>query len=234
MPAKKATKGKKASSTNASEEKDIKVQKVSSESESNDGNSEEEVDWVHESNHANDTDSRNARPRKPSVFDFDRDEIAELEKKKVSEISTEELLKVVIRRGEQEKNPVLFGGCGRILKQINGERLASRRGGSNGGYRGQGGRDDSNGGNGCYRGRGQERGRGGNQGFRGRGGRDSQGYRGRQFEDDDDDDQHGQRYTRQDQRSDYQGNRGPQGYPKHRQAHNRSNDRYYQEEEANH
>lgn len=178
MPAKKVTKGKKAAAEDTSaQDESVKeqVQKVSSESESNDGNSEEEVDWVHESNNASDN-SRNARPRKPSVLDFDRDEVAALEKKKVSEISTEELVKVVIRRGELEKNPVLFGGCGRLLKQINGERLAPRRGG--------------------YRGRGGFRGRGGNRGFRSN--------RDRAFdngEDNEDNDQYDHRHTRQDQRS---------------------------------
>ncbi len=173
MPAKKVTKGKKSAAEDESAQE--QVQKVSSESVSSDGNSEE-VDWVDESNHANDT-SRNARSKKPSVLNFDRDEVAELEKKKVSEVSTEELLKVVIRRGELEKNPVLFGGCSRVLKQINGERLAPRRGGG-------------------YRGRGRFRGRGGNQGFRS--------SRGRAFDNDEDneDDRYGnKRYTRQDQRS---------------------------------
>jgi hypothetical protein len=152
MPGKKSTKSKKSSD---------EVKKVSSESDSNNVNSEDvdvdEVnDWVHESNKGK--RSYEQRERKPSVFHFDRDDVAKLESKKVSELSSEELLKVVVRRGEQEKNPVLSGGCGRVLKQINGERLAPRRM-SGRGYRGSFNRGGV--GRGDY-GRGNNRGRGSN------------------------------------------------------------------------
>ncbi len=235
MPAKKAAK----KSANTSEEKDIKkeVQQVSSESESNNVSSgEEEVDWVQESNHSSNRHNE-SKERKPSVVDFSRDDTEALEKKKVSELSTEELLKVVIRRGEKEKNPVIFGGCGRLLKQINGERLAPRRGGNNS-YRG--GNNSYRGGNQGYQG--YRGGSQGNQGYRGDNDYRSQGQGGgRPFEDDDDDDyasHNNTHHTRQDNRSGYRVNRGnqrnrgsrdSQGY----QGRHRSNDRY-QEEEANH
>lgn len=61
-----------------------------------------------------------------SVVDFDRDEVATYETKTVSDMSSEDLLKVVIRRGEMDKNPALSGGCERVLRQINRERLGMR------------------------------------------------------------------------------------------------------------
>ena len=48
--------------------------------------------------------------------------------KKVSELSTEELLKSLICRGEDEKNPVIAGGCEKLLKQINREVIFVKRG----------------------------------------------------------------------------------------------------------
>ena len=84
--------------------------------------------------------------RRKSVCDFDREDVARFETSKVEELTNEDLLKVVIRRGEMQKNPVLSGGCKRVLKQINLERLprkeTSFRGGSSS-FRGNSFRGDS-------------------------------------------------------------------------------------------
>jgi hypothetical protein len=59
----------------------------------------------------------------PSALDFDRELNRKFDSATVESLSTEDLLKVIIRRAEDEKNPVISGGCGRILKQINKERI---------------------------------------------------------------------------------------------------------------
>ena len=83
-------------------------------------------------NMKNDKGSDDVRP--PSVADFDRDTVRELESKNVSELNIDDLLKILIVRGEDQKNPVVSGGCERLLKQINRERVGRGRG------RGRGGR----------------------------------------------------------------------------------------------
>ena len=65
--------------------------------------------------------------RKQSVVNFDRAEVASWEEKKVSELNTEELLKVLIRRGEIEKRPTIAGDCKITLKKINFERIRPRK-----------------------------------------------------------------------------------------------------------
>lgn len=97
--------------------------------------------------------------KQKSVVDFDREEVAKFESKQVSELSVPELLKVLIRRGEDQKNPnpIVSGGCERLLRQISRERMNNpvkhfdkdsgfrgQRGGfrgfhRGGGYRGRGG-----------------------------------------------------------------------------------------------
>jgi len=99
-----------------------------------------------------------------SVLDFDREEILKLESKTVSELSVLELLKILIRRGEvaDPPNPIISGGCERLLKQISRERMNKPQQNFNkehdnefkyrrGGYRGFRG-----GFRGAYRGRGGE------------------------------------------------------------------------------
>lgn len=91
------------------------------------------ADWSKESNQLNDNkvESENEQgsqvhteePKKKSILDFDRDEVSLLEHKKVSDLNLNDLLKVLIRRGEVNQNPVLGGGCKRLLKQINSERF---------------------------------------------------------------------------------------------------------------
>ena len=62
---------------------------------------------------------------KKSVSDFDRSEIGALEDKKVSELTVNDLLKVLIKRCENSDppSPIVSGGCERLLKQINRERI---------------------------------------------------------------------------------------------------------------
>lgn len=68
-------------------------------------------------------DDKSIPPRQPSVVDFNRDEVRELESKKVSELGLEDVLKLLIVRGEDQKNPIVSGGCERLLRQINRERI---------------------------------------------------------------------------------------------------------------
>lgn len=78
-------------------------------------------DWT------DDTQQTQQTERQRSVTQFDRSEVAKLESSTVSSLTTEQLLMLVIRRGEEEKNPVLSGGCERVLRQINRERIARPR-----------------------------------------------------------------------------------------------------------
>jgi hypothetical protein len=56
-----------------------------------------------------------------SVLDFDRTTVKNTESEKVSSLSIDELLMVLITRGETQKNPVISGGCEKLLRQINRE-----------------------------------------------------------------------------------------------------------------
>lgn len=80
--------------------------------------------------------------KRPSVADFDRTEVAQWETKQLKELSTEDVIKVLICRGEKDKNPVIAGGAEKILKQINREMLPKpfmSNGAPRGGSRGRGG-----------------------------------------------------------------------------------------------
>lgn len=59
--------------------------------------------------------------RKPSITEFDRQLVDDIEKKTVSDCSLNELLMVLIRRGESNQNPVLIGSTMNLLKSLNGE-----------------------------------------------------------------------------------------------------------------
>ena len=88
-----------------------------------DENDEEEKvnDWSKD-NEQDDEENGERKDRK-SVCDFERATVVVLEANKVSEVSSEDLLKVLMCRGEKDKNPVLVNGCGRVLKQINREPI---------------------------------------------------------------------------------------------------------------
>jgi len=88
--------------------------------ESNVEQNEEEISEDEET-----TETRTFIKRK-SVMDFDRNEIATYEGKKVAELTVNDLLKVLIKRGEDQTNPIVSGGCERLLKQINRERIGRR------------------------------------------------------------------------------------------------------------
>lgn len=98
-------------------------------------------DWSRDQN-TNDTDNDNekntevkletnrddnnryyGRPRYTSVLNFDRNEVAKLEDKKVNELNISDLLKVLIRRGEEQENITVRKECGVLLRKLNGERL---------------------------------------------------------------------------------------------------------------
>lgn len=56
-----------------------------------------------------------------SCLDFSREEIRELEDSSVTDISDEDLIKILIRRGEENKNPIIQTDCENLLKKINRE-----------------------------------------------------------------------------------------------------------------
>ena len=74
---------------------------------------------------------------KKSVIDFDRTEVAAYENMTVSDMSNDQLLMILIRRGEEQKNPVISGGCERLLRQINRESINPHRGNRNNHFRGK-------------------------------------------------------------------------------------------------
>jgi len=71
-----------------------------------------------------------------SVLDFNREEIKKLEEKKVLDLSTEDLIKIVIRRGEIEKNPPISRGVSKVLQQINLETIGKSDKARRGRFRG--------------------------------------------------------------------------------------------------
>lgn len=90
------------------------------------------TDWTQESklvsvDDATSSATSSAQPQKKSVLDFDRTTVQGYEARSVSDLSNDELLMVLIRRGEAQKNPVISGGCERLLRQINRERITPHR-----------------------------------------------------------------------------------------------------------
>lgn len=67
------------------------------------------------------------KTEKKSVAQFDRTEIGALESKKVCEISTADLLKIAVRRGEIELNPIIAKSVLNTLKKINGESFRRKQ-----------------------------------------------------------------------------------------------------------
>ena len=67
--------------------------------------------------------SRQTRPSRKSISNFDYDEIRDFDKTKLAGISNVELLKVLIVRGADELNPPLRFGARNMLKRLNGERV---------------------------------------------------------------------------------------------------------------
>lgn len=59
--------------------------------------------------------------RKPSITEFDRQLVEGFEKKYVCDCSLNELLMVLITRGENSQNPVLIGSATTLLRSLNGE-----------------------------------------------------------------------------------------------------------------
>lgn len=71
--------------------------------------------------HKMSTQEEQRQDRKPSITEFDRQLVDDIEKKTVSDCSLNELLMVLIRRGESNQNPVLIGSTMNLLKSLNGE-----------------------------------------------------------------------------------------------------------------
>lgn len=87
-------------------------------------------DWTQESKLVSvdePSSSSSSQPQKKSVLDFDRTTVQGFETRNVSSLSNDDLLMVLIRRGEEQKNPVISGGCERLLRQINRERITPHR-----------------------------------------------------------------------------------------------------------
>lgn len=123
---KTVTKGKansKSSSEQNSSEQEQQVQEVM----------EQEVqdapvvtNWSRDSNHDDSAGSNNGDTQdagKPSVLDFNRDEVAGFENKTVSELSITQLLQVLVRRGEVQENITVRKECGILMKKLHGERF---------------------------------------------------------------------------------------------------------------
>ena len=76
-----------------------------------------------------------------SVANFDRTLVQALEVKTVSDLNIDELLKVLITRGENQLNPALAAGATKLLRQLHREVLHQRThhfGGDNRDSRGRG------------------------------------------------------------------------------------------------
>jgi hypothetical protein len=58
-----------------------------------------------------------------SIANFDRKEVDEYETKVASELKIDQLLKLLIRRGEQQLNPALAKGSEKLLRQLNCEYI---------------------------------------------------------------------------------------------------------------
>ena len=83
-------------------------------------------DWTRDSAPKEELISDGEETPTKSCTDFDRNEINKLGEKHVCDLTTEELIKVLICRGEADKNPVVSGGSERLLKQINRERIGKQ------------------------------------------------------------------------------------------------------------
>jgi len=82
------------------------------------------TDWSKESNKIDEDEFEEvavSSEQTKSVLDFDRDEIGLFDVGDTAKLSNEDLLKVLVRRGEVQKNPAISAGCKRLLRQINSE-----------------------------------------------------------------------------------------------------------------
>ena len=82
------------------------------------------TDWSKDSNKIevdNVSEDETNTSKFKSVLDFDREQTALIDVGDVANVSDEDLLKILIRRGEMKKNPAISSGCKRVLRQINSE-----------------------------------------------------------------------------------------------------------------
>ena len=120
-------------STSEDEERDVETQTTETQQGSGSGQGQESsttvTDWTQESKlvSVGESTSPNSGPgtgdSRKSVLDFDHPTVQTFETRTVSSLSNDELFMVLIRRGEEQKNPVISGGCERLLRQINRERI---------------------------------------------------------------------------------------------------------------
>lgn len=135
MSTKKGTtrKGKSPATTTTSDEESTTTQAASQTTTQPTSETTPAVtDWTQESklvsvDDATSSSTSSSQPQKKSVLDFDRTTVQGYETRSVSALSNDELLMVLIRRGEEQKNPVISGGCERLLRQINRERITPHR-----------------------------------------------------------------------------------------------------------
>jgi len=73
---------------------------------------------------------RSEKKRFESVTDFDRSKAQELEQKKVKDLGINDLIKVLIIRGEDIDNPniTLRNNAKNLMKMLNGERIPRKKG----------------------------------------------------------------------------------------------------------
>jgi len=88
---------------------------------------EEEIDWSEEAPDSEEEAKITVVVKKTSVADFDRSIVDTFEKKKVSELKIDELLKVLIVRGDKQLNPALSGGAEKLLRQLHREVLRPKK-----------------------------------------------------------------------------------------------------------
>ncbi|ARF09526.1 hypothetical protein Indivirus_1_149 [Indivirus ILV1] len=138
MSTKKGTrsgKGKSPSTATASDEESTPQQSTqptqSTTQSTTETTSQTVTDWTQESklvsvDEAASPSSPSSQTTSKSVVDFDRATVSQYETQEVKNLSIDQLLQVLICRGELQKNPVVSGGCEKLLRQINRERIPHR------------------------------------------------------------------------------------------------------------
>jgi hypothetical protein len=100
--------------------------------------SEDEVEVLKDDDDKEEVDEQeHDEVKKPSITDFDRSEVVGLEERKVKDLNSIELLKVLVHRGESSFNPALKTGAMNVMKMLNGESLRRPFNNDNRGGRGR-------------------------------------------------------------------------------------------------
>lgn len=84
------------------------------------------TDWSKESKTIEQEENSEDEHQK-SVLEFDRKEYKDLDQKNTLQLTNDQMIKILICRGEEQCNPTIFRGLGNILQQIHGERTRKSR-----------------------------------------------------------------------------------------------------------